>query len=47
MHKELKQVEAEDLWITIDSGASENVIAESMAAQCKVKPSQGSREGER
>ena len=47
VHKELKHVEAEDLWITIDSGASENVIAESMAPQCKVKPSQGSREGVR
>lgn len=35
----------EDLWITVDSGASENVIAESMAPQFKVKESQGSRDG--
>ena len=38
---------AEDMWITIDSGASENVISEKMAPQFKVKPSQGSREGVR
>jgi hypothetical protein len=37
----------DDLWITIDSGASENVISENMAPQFKVKPSQGSREGVR
>ena len=36
-----------DLWITIDSGASENVISEKMAPQFEVKPSQGSREGVR
>jgi hypothetical protein len=37
----------DDLWITIDSGASENVISEKMAPQVKVQPSQGSREGVR
>ena len=37
----------DDLWITIDSGASENVISEKMAPQVKVRPSQGSREGVR
>ena len=37
---------AEDMWITVDSGASENVIPE-MAPQFQVKPSQGSREGVR
>ena len=35
------------MWITIDSGASENVISEKIAPQFKVKPSQGSREGVR
>ena len=33
------------LWITIDSGASENVISEELAPQVKVRPSLGSREG--
>jgi hypothetical protein len=36
-----------DLWITVDSGASENVISEKVAPQVKVQPSQGSREGVR
>ena len=36
-----------DMWITIDSGASENVISEHMAPQVKLRPSQGSREGVR
>ena len=35
----------EDLWITVDSGASENVISEWVAPQFKVKPSTGSRNG--
>lgn len=35
------------LWITIDSGASENVIGEGMAPQYAVKPSEGSRAGVR
>ena len=35
----------EDFLITIDSGASENVISEWMAPQFKVKPSQWSRDG--
>ena len=34
-----------DMWITIDSGASENVIGESMASQFTTRPSRGSREG--
>ena len=33
------------LWITVDSGASENVIPDWMASQFKVKPSTGSRNG--
>jgi len=41
------QVGDVDLWITIDSGASENVISENMAPQFEVKPSQGSRDGVR
>ena len=35
------------LWITIDSGAFENVISERMALQFGVKPSNGSRGGVR
>ena len=35
----------EDLWITVVSGASENVISDWMAPQFKVKPSTGSRNG--
>ena len=35
----------EDLWITVDSGASENVISDWIAPQFKVKPSTGSRNG--
>ena len=35
----------EDLWITVDSGAMENVISDWMAPQFKVKPSTGSRNG--
>ena len=33
------------LWITIDSGAFENIISERMALQFGVKPSNGSRRG--
>ena len=36
-----------ELTITIDSGASENVISEEFAPQVKVRASQGSREGVR
>ena len=36
-----------ELTITIDSGASENVISEEVAPQVKVRASQGSREGVR
>ena len=39
------KLDKEDLWITIDSGASENVISGDMAPQFEVKPSQGSRAG--
>ena len=35
----------ENLWITIDSGASENVIAKDMVPNVEIKPSQGSKEG--
>ena len=35
----------EDLWITVDSGASENVISDWVAPQFKVKPSTGRRNG--
>jgi hypothetical protein len=42
-----QDVDTEDLWITIDSGASENVISEKQAPHVKVRPSQGSREGVR
>jgi hypothetical protein len=42
--QEVNAVE-EKLWITIDSGASENVIAENMVPNVEVKPSQGSKEG--
>ena len=35
----------EDLWITVHSGVSENVISEWMAPQFQVKPSVGSRNG--
>ena len=35
----------EDLWITVDSGASENATPDRMAPQPKVKPSTGSRNG--
>ena len=34
-----------NLWITIDSGAFENIISERMALQFRVKPSNGSRDG--
>ena len=34
-----------NLWITVDSGASENVISETMAPQFTTKPSRGSRGG--
>ena len=45
--KELNNVEGETetLTLTIDSGASENVMAESMAPQCQTKPSRGSKTG--
>ena len=34
-----------NLWITVDSGASENAISEKMAPQFSTKPSKGSRGG--
>ena len=34
-----------DIWFTIDSGASENVIGPDMAPQFPTRPSKGSREG--
>ena len=32
-----------DMWITIDSGASENVISEKLAPQFRTRPARGSR----
>ena len=41
----VKEEEDGSLWITVHSGASENVISERMARQFEVKPSKGSRGG--
>ena len=41
----VKEEDGDSLWITVDSGASENVISERMAPQFEVKPSKGSRGG--
>ena len=46
--EELSAVEEKEdgsLWITVGSGASENVISERMAPQFEVKPSKGIRGG--
>ena len=40
---EAKKEQDGRVWITVDSGASENVISEKMAHQFEVKPSKGSR----
>lgn len=37
--------EQKSIWITVDSGASENVIAEKMAPMTKTRPSRGSQSG--
>ena len=43
----VKEEEENALWITVDSGASENVVSEKMAPQFEVKPSKKSRGGGR
>ena len=35
----------DEIWLTIDSGASENVIGPKMVPQCPIRPSEGSRDG--